>query len=158
MSSVRNYIARGAAEAQKLNLMKGTLTRIISALNDGIEKQDAILRGATAKNRPALESFVLQKKAEANKMLASLPKMLREITNLITEYDSFLAISGNNPNIEEIALMITRMVSLRASINSFITDNKNSPYIKNLLSGIAGGRRKSKRSKSAKRKNRTRRV
>lgn len=47
MSSVAQYMAWGAAEAKKLNLMKATITRIIIQLNDGIEKQDGIFKRYT---------------------------------------------------------------------------------------------------------------
>lgn len=122
-----------------------------------LKNRMGFLRGTLAESKSALTPIVLQKKSEANKMLVYLPKMSREITDLISEYDAFIARAGNNPDRAEIAFMVTRMTTLLSSIRESITEAKKSPYIRNLLIDIAGGRRKSKRSKSAKRKNRTRR-
>jgi hypothetical protein len=154
----------GRTTADNLNNRSVTIGRIIDALDKGIEIQDEKIRGSTAAERPAVEPLATAKKAEANKMKADLQQKNPNIRQAITDYDTFYSKprqKGQSVDVEALSTHIAQMNSLITDFDEYVKTAKTSPYIANLLAGVAGGKRSARRSvrrsKITKRKNRTNR-
>ena len=159
-SSSPPTIKDATVTAQNLNNRLVTLSRVIGALDSGIELQDEILLGTSAANYVPIARIVEAKKAEANKMKTDLAAKSSAIKKLISDYDAFTLSAGANNSDKRMDFM-AKMNSLITDFDDYIKSAKTSPYIANILSGTAGGRRSARRSvrrsRKSKRKNRTNR-